>query len=428
MNESFLHYIWELQYFDKKDLKTTDGETIMIMAPGKGNTNSGPDFQTAKIKIGPMDWAGSVEIHITASAWMSHGHSDDSAYDNVILHVVWQNDVPVSRTDGTRIPTLELQHRVDAEMIRNYKRLVNNPASIPCESSLNKVDSLTKLSMLDKALMQRLESKAANVMQLFNQANQDWEEVAFQLTARNFGFKINNEPFFSLTQSVPRKVLLKHGDNLTHIEALLFGQAGFLDYTINDEYLKLLQREYHALAAKYDLEKEKLKPSLWKFMRLRPANFPTLRIAQFSALIFKNKNLFSRITEAERLPEVKSIFDVSTSEYWHRHYRFGRSTARSISHLGDDSVDNILINTISPLLVAYGKQRGDQQFIDRAVDFLQKIPGETNKIVKSWKLLSLEAHSAFDSQALIELNNNFCLKRRCLSCNIGASLLKPQVP
>ncbi|HZX75281.1 MAG TPA: DUF2851 family protein [Cyclobacteriaceae bacterium] len=338
-----------------------------------------------------------------------------------------KNDKPVLRTNGTPIPTLELQHRVEPELIEGYKRLVNNPSSIPCENSLTDVDQLTKLSMLDKALMQRLENKASNVLELFHQTGQDWEEVAFQLTARNFGFKINNEPFFALTQSVSRKILLKHSDNLTQVEALLFGQSGFLDYSINDDYLKLLQREYQVLASKYDLEKEKLNPSLWKFMRLRPANFPTMRIAQFSALFCKNKNLFSRMIEADRLLDIRSIFDVSTSDYWHRHYRFGRSTARSISNLGEDSVDNMIINTIAPLLVAYGKQRDEQLFIDRAIEFLQKVPAETNKIVKSWKALNIEARSAFDSQALIELNNNFCIKRRCLSCTIGTSLLKPQV-
>jgi hypothetical protein len=427
MNESFLHYIWELQYFDKKDLKTTEGEAIIVTTPGKRNTNAGPDFLTGKVRIDTMDWAGSVEIHTNASAWMSHGHDDDPAYDNVILHVVWQNDAPVLRADGTLIPTLELQHRVDLTLIQEYKRLVNNPASIPCENALSTVDDLVKLSMLDKTLMQRLESKADNVLELLHQSNQDWEDVAFQLTARNFGFKINNEPFFALTQSVSRKILLKHCDNLTQVEALLFGQAGFLDYSIKDEYLKLLQREYHVLATKYDLEKEKVKPSLWKFMRLRPANFPTLRIAQFSALICKNRNLFSKMMSAEHVSDIKFIFDVSTSDYWHRHYRFGRSTARSIAALGDDSVDNIIINTVAPLLVAYGKQRDDQQFTDRAVEFLQKIPAETNKIVKSWTALNINARSAFDSQALIELNNNFCLKRRCLSCTIGASLLRPRI-
>ena len=425
MHESFIHYIWQLQYFDKKDLRTTDGEEIKIIAPGKGNTNSGPDFLTGKIRIGNIDWAGSIEIHTSASAWLSHGHDDDHAYDNVILHVVWQNDKPVLRADGTAMPTLELQHRVDPKLIQEYKKLVNSPSSIPCERSLSNVDSLTKLSMLDKALMQRLESKAANVLELYHQTGQDWEEVTFQLIARNFGFKINNEPFFALTQSVSRKILLKHGDNLTQIEALLFGQAGFLDFSINDDYLKLLQREHQVLSSKYDLEKEKLKSSLWKFMRLRPANFPTLRIAEFSALFFKNKSFFAKIMEADQLPKLRSFFEISTSEYWHSHYRFARSTARSISNLGDDSVDNIIINTIAPLFVAYGKQRDDQQLIDRAVSFLQSVPAETNKIVKSWKELNMEVRSAFDSQALIELNNNFCLKRQCLSCNIGASLLKP---
>jgi hypothetical protein len=254
-------------------------------------------------------------------------------------------------------------------------------------------------------------------------ANNDWEEVTYQLMARNFGFKINYDPFFQLANVIRRKTLLKHGDNLTQIEALLFGQAGFLDYGIKDDYFKELQREYKVLSSKYGLDNQKLKKENWKFLRLRPANFPTIRIAQFSALIHKNRNFFSKLIEPD--VEIVKLFDVRVSPYWHSHYRFGRKTARSISGLGMESVNNLLINTVVPLLVAYGKSQDDQEMIDRAVALLHGIKAEKNKITKAWSEIGLTVKDSFDSQALIELNNHYCLKRRCLACNIGVDILKP---
>ncbi|MCB0487526.1 MAG: DUF2851 family protein [Cyclobacteriaceae bacterium] len=425
MQESFIHYLWQFQYFDKKDLKTTNGESLSVFQTGSLNTDAGPDFSSAKVKIDSMDWMGSVEMHTKSSGWYDHGHDSDPAYEKVVLHVVWVHDKPVTRNDGTELPTLELQHRVDPGLIENYKRLVENSSVIPCEKLFPEVSEITKLSMLDRSLMQRLETKAAQVSQLLESTQNDWEEVTYQLMARNFGFKINYDPFFQLANAIPRKILLKHADSLRDIEALLFGQGGFLDYGIKDEYFKDLQQEYKALASKYGLENQKLRKEDWKFLRLRPANFPTIRIAQFSALFFRNRSLFAKLMEATQIKDITKLFDVNTSEYWHTHYRFGRKTARSISGMGEESVHNIIINTIAPLLVAYGKAQDDQNLIDRAVDFLQKTPAEKNKITKTWASMNLQPRQAFDSQALIELNNNFCLKRRCLDCNIGIDILKP---
>ncbi len=427
MHESFLYYVWQFQYFNKKDLKTTAGEKIEIFKPGILNTDSGPDFSNAKIKIGELEWAGTVEIHTKASAWEDHHHDSDKAYDNVVLHVVWQNDKPVFRADKTVMPTLELQSLVDESLTLDYKKLVNNPASIPCDTTFPAVNDLVKLSMLDKALMQRLENKATQVIQLLLHNQNDWEEITYQLLARNFGFKVNYDPFFQLSQAVPYKILLKHGDNLSQMESLLFGQAGFLDHALSEEYMKLLQREHSLLAKKYGIENLQLNKSLWKYLRLRPANFPTLRIAQFSALFYERRNLFSQIIESETLQDLKRLFFVTPSEYWHSHYRFGHKTVRSLAGLGESSIDNVIINTIVPLLVAYGKNKDDQIFVDRAVEFLQQLQPESNKITKAWMELGLTAKSAFDSQGLIELNNNFCLKRKCLSCTIGSSILKPVV-
>ncbi len=425
MHESFLYYVWQFQYFDRTDLKTTDGENIEVFKTGVLNSDSGPDFSNAKIKIGNLDWAGTVEIHTKASAWQDHHHDVDKAYDNVVLHVVWQSDKPVFRADGTAMPTLELQPLVNDSLVVEYKKLVNSPTSIPCEKTFPSISELVRISMLDKALMQRLETKAEQVIQLFNHNQNDWEEITYQLLARNFGFKVNYDPFFQLSQAVPFKILLKHGDSLLQMEALLFGQAGFLDHALKHEYMKLLQREYQLLAGKYSLSGMQLNKSIWKYLRLRPANFPTIRIAQFAALFNANKNLFSRIIDAENLGDLKSIFNVTTSEYWHHHYRFGHKTVRSLSGVGESSIENLIINTVVPMLVAYGKQKDEQLFIDRAVNFLQQIQPESNKITRSWNDLGAPAKSAFDSQALIELNNNFCLKRKCLACTIGATILKP---
>ncbi len=423
MQESFLHYIWQFQYFDKKDLKISSGEKLEIFFPGTHNDDAGPDFSNAKIKLDQIDWIGSVEIHAQSSSWYEHHHDADASYENVVLHVVWNEDKEVLRADGTAIPTLVLNNRVDKALIGRYQNLVENSSIIPCEKIFPSVTDLVKIGMLDKALMQRLENKAEKIHQLLAATGNDWEEVTYQLLARNFGFKINYDPFFQLANAVRRKILLKHTDNLTHIESLLFGQAGFLDYGIKDEYFKTLQREYKVLSAKYQLENQKIKKENWKFLRLRPANFPTIRIAQFSALFYKNKNFFSKLIESNA--NVHDLFDVSTSDYWHNHYRFGRKTVRSISGMGKDSINNLIINTVAPLMVAYGKAQDDPEKVERAVELLQSIKPEKNKITKTWDNIGFSVKNAFDSQALIELNNNYCLKRKCLACNVGIDILKP---
>lgn len=425
MHESFLYYVWQLQYFNKKDLKTTDGERLEVFNPGSLNTNSGPDFLNAKIRIGNIDWAGNVEIHTKASDWHHHQHNIDPAYDNVILHVVWQNDKPVKRSDHTTMPVLELNKLIDEALIGEYKKLVNSPTSIPCEKSIHKVEEVIRFSMLDKALMQRLEAKAGQVLLLFKQNQNDWEEITYQLIGRNFGFKVNSEPFFQLVQAVPRKLLLKHADSLIQMEALLFGQAGCLEHPGKDEHALLLKREYEVLSKKYNLKETQINLAAWRFLRLRPANFPTLRMAQFAALFNQRKNLFSHILEAATRQQFINLLDVRTSEYWNHHYRFGRKTTKPLSGMGEDSIENLMINSVVPLLVAYGRYQDDQQYIDRAVTLLQETPAENNKIVRGWKEMGISARSAFDSQALLELNNNFCAKRKCLSCTIGNHLLKP---
>ncbi len=425
MSESFLHYLWQFQYFSKNDLRTTQGEAIVVFHPGFKNTHAGPDFYQSRIKIGELEWVGSTEIHIDSSSWQSHKHHVDEAYENVVLHVVWSDDKPVKRIDGSLIPTLELKARVDDVLQLTYKKLVNSPEEIPCASSFQQVSDITKLSMLDRALSERLESKALAVNQILTRNNNDWEETAYQLLAKNFGFHVNADPFLQLAQNLPYKTIMKHSDKLIQIEALLFGQAGFLEKSEDDEYINTLKREYDLLSRKYNLNESRLNKAQWKFLRLRPANFPTIRLAQFANLLFRHKNLFSNLVDSAFDIKWKTFFTLQQSDYWLRHYQFNKQTEEEIPVFGKMSMDNLVINSLIPLLVAYGKSKDDQMLVDRAIAILQHVKSEANKITRTWASLQLKSKNAFDSQAMIELHNNFCLKRRCLDCMIGASLIKP---
>ncbi len=425
MNESFLHYIWQFQYFNKENLRCTTGEEIVVVKPGIRNTHSGPDFYDAKVKLGPIEWAGSVEIHINSSGWREHKHQEDAAYENVVLHVVWDENEIIMRKDGTPLPTLELKGRVSQSLLLQYKRIVHSRSRIPCANAIHSVPEVVKLSMLDKALMARLEKKASSVLQALQKNNGDWEETCYQALCRNFGFKVNTDPFLQLAQSLPYKILMKHGDHLEQIEALVFGQAGFLRETINDAYYLLLKREYTLLRKKYDLGSRQMNKAQWRFLRLRPANFPTIRLAQLSSVLYHQKNMFSRIISTGSWKELAPAFSVKPSEYWLHHYQFFKKQAKEIPSLGRMSIENIIINSIVPILVAYGKSRDDQRYIDRAVQLLQETASEENHIVRSWQELGLASNNAFDSQALIELHNSFCARRRCMDCNIGFALLKP---
>jgi len=428
VSESFLHYLWQFQYFDKKELKTTVGDELIIFKPGIHNTDSGPDFSQTKIKIDGMDWAGSAEIHVKSSEWLDHGHQHDQAYENVVLHVVWEEDKPIYRHDGTRIPSLELKGRVDSKLINEYQKLLSNSSVIPCERSFREIDPLVKLSMVDKALMKRLEDKANTVMDLLNKNQGDWEETTYQLLAANFGFKVNKEPFLQLAKALPYKIIQKHRDQRLHVEALLFGQAGFLVAKTKDEYITKLFVEYQFLSKKYSLQAAEMNVAQWKFLRLRPSNFPTLRIAQFASLLHSRKSIFSHLIEIEDYKSLQQFFEITPSSYWQTHYRFGKKAEGEVPDFGSASADIVIINSVVPLLVAYGKAKDDWSLVDKAVSILQSVPSEKNKIITIWKDLGYVSKSAFDSQGLIELYQNFCQRRQCLNCAIGSAMLKPDSP
>lgn len=424
MNELFLHYVWQFQYFEKTDLRTTSGEPIRIFSVGFRNPDAGPDFLQARLRIGDIQWIGSIEIHIDSAGWYQHSHDQDPAYDNVILHVVWTNHSPVLRSDGNVLPTLELHRRVDDGLLGQYKDLMGSISIIPCSSMLTRVRPIIILNTLDKMLMTRLESKAGGVMKALERNRGDWQETAYQLLARNFGFKINADPFLQLSQAVPLRVLRKHSDKILQLEALLFGVAGFLEEGSDDAYQLLLRREYLLLSQKFGLDKKAMKTMQWKFLRLRPANFPTLRLAQLAALLAKEQNIFGVFLTAD-VRALTLLFQQPPSEYWHHHYNFKSETGRKDAVIGIDAVNNLLINTVTPMLAAYASFVDDQAYMEKAIRILQQLPAESNKIISKWNAVSLKCKNAFDSQALIELYTNLCSRHRCLDCNIGASLVKP---
>lgn len=425
MSEFFLHYIWQFQYFQKEALKTTAGETLNIIKPGIANSDAGPDFAHAKVKIDAIDWVGNAEIHVNASEWYDHKHDRDPAYENVVLHIVWENNKPVHRSDGSQIPTLELKGLIEPQLIKSYQTLINSPLTIPCERSFADVDEIIKHAMIDTALMSRLETKSNLIMERLHSNKGDWEETAYQLLAENFGFKINRDPFGQVVKGLPYKILQKHRGQRVQIEALLFGQAGFLVAKTKDEYLTNLYNEYQFLAKKYELTPKQLSVSQWKFLRLRPANFPTIRLAQFAALVSSQRSIFSTLIELLDYEALVNFFEVDQSAYWQSHYRFGKKAKSKIAGLGLASIENIIINTLAPLLVAYGRSIEEDRLVDRALRILQKVPSEKNSITRLWQGLGYASKSAFDSQGLIELYNNYCQRRACLNCAIGSALLKP---
>lgn len=427
MQEAFLHFIWQYQYFEKSNLCTSEGEQIEVFDQGFLQTNAGPDFSECRIKIEDILWSGNVEIHTKSSNWFQHNHDEDRSYDNVVLHVVWESDKVIYRSDGTVIAVLELKDRVDITLIDRYKSLINQPHPILCQSQYHEVDDLIKLSMWDKAMMNRLERKAKEVSDLYRLLGGNWEEVAYRLLLRNFGFKINSEAFEILSKSLPLKYIHKHANNLKQVEALLLGQAGFLDVEDGDDYYFQLRNEYLFLAKKYQLKGLKMNQHQWKFLRLRPANFPTLRLAQLAVILVNLKNVFATILNTNSFEELNNRFSQPISEYWNTHYHFRKKGDKSIKMMGKSSIENIIINTVIPVLVAYSKIHKESNFLDRAINFLQQLSSENNRITRQWRLIDQPIKTAFDSQAGIELYNEYCLKKRCLSCNIGTNLLTKQL-
>jgi hypothetical protein len=422
MKESILHYIWQNKLFRAHDLKTTDGESVEIIDIGKFNTDAGPDFFNAKIRISETIWAGNIEIHIQSSDWTKHNHQIDSAYDNVILHVVHKADTEVFRPDGERIPQLELEFKKQIE--ENYEQLFSQQKWIPCADKINLIPSIFIQTWKNALLSERLEQKMNDIQLLLNENNQHWEEAFYITLARSFGFWTNSQAFESLAKSLPLVILGKHKDQLFQLEALLFGQAGLLNSDQVDEYFSNLKKEYDFLRAKYELEP--IDGAQWKLLRLRPDNFPHIRIAQFAALVHSSSKLFSKIIENPEIEYLKHLFDCTPSFYWHIHYLFGQKSLFKIKKIGKDSVNGILINTVVPFVFCFAQQKNSQNLKDKALLILEQIPAEKNSIIAHWQQLGLKFESAYDSQALLQLKKQYCDQKKCLCCRIGHKVLTLQ--
>lgn len=416
MTERLLQYIWQFQYFNTTELTTTAGELIQIIFPGQYNTNQGPDFADAKIKVGKTTWAGTVELHIKTSDWSKHNHQKDKNYNNVILHVVWEDD----RT-GNAVPVLELKGRVSKILLQRYEELMNEDSFIPCEKSIHSVLEIVWKSWKERLLAERLLRKAATVDNYLQQNNYHWEETFWWLLARNFGMKVNAETFEAIARSVPVNILAKHKNQVHQLEALLLGQAGLLEEKFTEDYPLMLQKEYRFLQSKYRLKPVSLP---LHFLRMRPGNFPTIRLAQLTMLVHQSVHLFSKVKEVGSVKDIRQWFDVNANDYWHYHYRFDEASAFKKKKLGETMIDNIIINTIAPVLFAYGSYHKEQQYKDKALQLLESTAAEANNITKGFQRIGVDNKNAFDSQALIELKNEYCSKRRCLDCGVGNAILK----
>lgn len=421
-SEDFLHYIWTFKLFNTQELKTVQNEPITILKSGQHNTDAGPDFFNAQIKIGETIWAGNVEIHINSSDWIKHHHEIDNAYNNVILHVVYQHDKEIKNANGNTISTLELKNLIDHKLISNYKQLIGSKNWIACNTQLKQVDQFVVQNWLERLVFERLERKSTEIAQTLLLNKNDWEETFYQVLFKYFGLKVNSEPFHLLAKNTPLKIVEKHR-NLFVIEALLFGQTGFLVDEKYDEYFQRLKKEYHFLQSKFSLTP--LDKSLWKLLRLRPANFPTIRIAQLAYLLSNEPRIFSKILAIDSVKELQQLFSLTASSYWNNHYQFGVEQKVSLQkRTGKLMIDSLIVNVVVPMLFVYASSKQDEELKNKAVRFLEELKAEKNSIILNFEKLGIKSKNALQSQALIELKTNFCSQKKCLHCSIGNHLLK----
>jgi hypothetical protein len=422
MQEEFIYYIWKNRLFDSDQMETTECEPVEVINPGKQNSNSGPDFLNAKIKIGNTIWAGNIEIHKKASDWEKHNHNTDKAYDNVILHVVLKADKKTFRSNGSEIATVEISWPPEYNM--NYQKLLASKTWIACQDQFNLIDPLLIRLGFHRLMVERLEGKTSEITDRLKENKNDWNETFYQFLSKAFGLKINTLPFQLLAKSVPYTILSRHRNSQFQLESLLFGASGLLNEELSgDDYYMALQDEYNFLSKKYKINT--IEPHLWKFLRLRPANFPTVRISQLAGLMYNSQGLFSRIVEIDDLVKLRSLFMTEASEYWDSHFRFNRlSATKKQKVLGEASVNIIILNVVVPFLFVYGELQNLTSLKDRALEFLEQIPPENNTITRRWKKLGINPSSAFDTQALLQLKKNHCNNKDCLNCPAGAKLLK----
>lgn len=422
MNENLLHFLWKLKLFSVKKLKSTNGEIIHIISNGIHNLNTGPDFLNAKIEIENQVWAGNVEIHINSSDWYKHNHEADKNYDAVILHVVWEHDVEIFRNNNAKIVTLELKNYISKAVLNSYNQLFSkNKKWINCENDIQFIDSFIFENWLERLYFERLEQKSSSIQEILITNNNNWEATLFMLLAKSFGLKVNGDAFLNFANSFDFSIVRKVSNNVEQLEALFLGQAGLLSNKYESIYFEKLNREYEYLKVKF-----KLTPILGgqvQFFRLRPNNFPTIRLSQLAFLYSKYQNLFSKIIEIDSLELFYSLFEVSTFPFWETHFTFDKESKKSTKKLTKSFIDLILINTIIPLKFVYLKNLGKNEY-SSLFAILENIKPEKNSIISRYNDLNIESPNAFKTQALLQLKNEYCSKQLCLQCAIGKTILK----
>lgn len=423
-SEDFLHFVWKTKQFDFKSLVTSNGQTVHIDHFGYHNHDAGPDFTQSKITIDGVQWIGNVEMHLLSSDWRKHGHQTDTLYDSVILHVVWQDNNPVLRQNGKRIPTISLADKIPQHLIDNYEALLADQDWIPCQSLLQTKELNFVEIWLDRLIVERLTDKTTHIASLLDLSKNDWDQACFASLAGAMGMKVNKDAFIALTQRIPLQLLLKYRDNLVQLEALLLGTAGFLTDECKDEYIIRLRAEYDFLKQKHNIQP--MQQIAWKLARMRPFNQPTVRIAQLARVIHQHGRLFSHIVEANGdVTTLLDLFKIEITEgYWYKHYVIGKASTPKSKSIGKSLRHSIIINTVVPLLFHHGKVIGNEDTCDQAIKIISDLESEKNSIIDKWKSLGIKANSAKDSQALLQLKKTYCDTKRCLYCNIGYQLIK----
>ncbi|HMH33471.1 MAG TPA: DUF2851 family protein [Puia sp.] len=418
MTEKLFQFIWQFRYFNQTDLRLENGESVQVVLPGQLNQNQGPDFLNAKIKIGSTLWVGHVELHLHSSDWEKHAHTQDKNYRNVILHVVMEND---ARIEGNEMATLVLHNRVSKILLEKYTEWMRDRSFIPCEKNILQVPGLVWTSWKQRILVERLQRKSVIIRQYLLESHSHWEEIFWWMMAANFGAKVNSGSFEAIARTLSTAILARHKNQVHQLEAMLLGQAGILEENFREAYPSMLKKEYEFLRSKYQL-----KPVYQsvQFLRMRPGNFPTIRLSQLADLVHRSSHLFSRIKEIRTINEMKALLEVRANDYWHYHYTFEESSPFRMKALGRQMIENIMINTIAPVLYTYGCLHQEEVYSRRAIQWLQETPAETNALMKKWTTLGLRPENAGDSQAKLELKSQYCDKKRCLECAVGNALLK----
>lgn len=424
MQEDFLHYIWKFKKFDFGNAKTAEGWPVTIVHGGVANFNSGPDFFNATLKIGDQTWAGNVEIHIKSSDWYAHGHEQDLNYDNVILHVVWQDDIQIFRKDNSHIPTLELKDLVAGDTIQSYRNLLMAPNRrwINCENEFHTFDTFELDNWLERLFLEKLQDKSKMIKELLKASGNNWEVVLFQLLSKNFGLKVNGSAFLSMAQSIDFKVIQKTKNSLQTMEALFLGQSGLLENKMEDVYFNELKKEYIFLKRKYSLNNSFVERP--KFFRLRPDNFPNIRLSQLAFLYSKSPQLFTKIIKADKRADLFKVLKVETSKYWRSHYNFGKPHSSRIKNITDSFLDLLIINTVVPIKFYYSQNTGTGE-TEGIIDLINEIKAEKNTVIDKFNSLRPgTGNTALQSQGLLHMKNEYCAKNACLKCNMGSKLLK----